>query len=159
VGGLARRRKTVHVIRRIQIGVAALAVGMTLTAAAEAGANTPERRALEIRSQAMNDKYNLDALNALQIRSDALNRRYQLGVYAKPAQAGNEAALRALGMRGRAMNVHYRLGSYAIVRQPSKGFDWADATIGGAVVFGLVLIGGAVAVGTRRFRGERLTPA
>lgn len=147
------------VARRIHIGVAALVVGMTLTAVAQAGANGPQLRALHVRGQAMNDKYNLDALNALQIRSDALNRRYRLGVYATSAQAGNEAALRALAVRGRALNMHYRLGSYAIVRPSSKRFDWTDATVGGAVVFGLVLIGGAVAVGTRRFRGERLTPA
>jgi hypothetical protein len=132
---------------------------MTLTAAAQAGANTPAQRALEIRSQAMNDKYNLDALNALQIRSDALNRRYQLGVHTNSTPVGNEAALRALAMRGKAMNVHYRLGSYAVVRQSSNGFDWTDATVGGAVVFGFVLIGGGVAVGARRFRGQRLTPA
>jgi hypothetical protein len=150
----------VNVIRRIQIGLTALVVGMTLTAAAQAGANAPEQRALEIRGQAMNHKYGLDVLNALQIRGDALNRRYHLGVYAKSAQTGNAAALNAIAMRGRAMNEHYQLGSYAIVRQSSNSFDWVDATVGGAVVFGLVLIGGGVAVGARRFRGgERLTPA
>ena len=53
----------------------------------------------------------------------------------------------------------YRLGSYAVVRQSSNSFDWTDATVGGAVVFGFVLIGGGVAVGARRLRGERLTPA
>jgi hypothetical protein len=145
----------VDVSRRIQIGVAALVAGMTLTA----GAKAPELRALEIRGQAMNDKYNIDALNALQIRGDALNRRYHLGVYAKSAQTGNAAALRALKLRGRTMNEQYHLGSYAVVRQSSNSFDWVDATVGGAVVFGLVLIGGGVAVGARRFRGERLTPA
>ena len=147
------------VSRRIQIGVAALVAGITLAAAAQAGAKAPELQALEIRGQAMNDKYNVDALNALQIRGDALNRRYHLGVYAKSAQTGNAAALRALAMRGRTMNEQYHLGSYAVVRQSSNSFDWVDATVGGAVVFGLVLIGGGVAVGARRFRGERLTPA
>ncbi len=148
------------VIRRIQIGLAALVVGTTLTVAAQAGANAPEQRALEIRGQAMNVKYNLDVLNALRIRGDALNRRYHLGVYAKSAGTGNAAALRAVAMRGQAMNERYQLGSYAIVRQSSNSFDWVDATVGGAVVFGLVLIGGGVAVGARRFRGgERLTPA
>jgi hypothetical protein len=148
----------VNVTRRIQIGVAALVVGMTLTAAAQAGSSTPQR-ALEVRGQAMNDKYNLDAMNALLIRSDALNRRYQLGAYANSTPTDNTAARRALALRGEAMNAHYQLGSYAVVRQSSSSFDWADAGIGGAVVFGLVLIGGAVAVGARRLRGERLTPA
>ena len=148
------------VTRRIQIGVAALVAGLTLTAAAQGGPNAAELRALQIRGQAMNAKYNLDALNALRIRGDALNRRYHLGVYAKSAQTGNAAALRALAMRGRAMNERYHLGSYAIVRQSSNGFDWADATIGALAVFGLVLIGGGVvAFRGRRFRGERLTPA
>lgn len=149
-----------NVIRRTQIGLAALVVGMTLTAAAQAGANAPEQRALEIRGQAMNAKYNLDVLNALRVRGDALNRRYHLGVYAKSAQTGDAAALSAIAMRGQAMNQRYQLGSYAIVRQSSNSFDWFDATVGGAVVFGVVLIGGGIAVGARRFRGgERLTPA
>ena len=147
------------VSRRIQIGVAALVVGMTLTAAAQAGGNAPALRALQIRSQALNDKYNLDAANALLIRHDALNRLYHLGAYATSAQASNAAALHALALRGQAMNVHYRLGSYAVVQQSSNSFDWTDAAVGGAVVFGVFLIGGGVAVGARRFRGERLTPA
>jgi hypothetical protein len=149
----------VDVIRRIQIGVAALVAGTTLTAAAHGGLKAPELRALEVRGQAMNAKYNVDALNALQTRGDALNRRYHLGVYAKSAQTGNAAALRALAIRGQTMNERYHLGSYAVVRPSSNGFDWVDATVGGAVVFGLVLIGGGVAVGAWRFRGERLTPA
>jgi hypothetical protein len=149
----------VDVSRRTQIGVAALIVGMTLAVGASAGSNGPEQRALEIRGQAMNDKYNLDALNALRIRSEALNRRYHLGAYATSAPAENSAALGALAARSRAMDARYQLGSYAIVRQSSNGFDWGDATVGGAVVFGLVLIGGGVAVGTRRLRGDSLTPA
>ena len=149
-----------NVIRSIQIFAAALVVGMTLTAVAQAGSNAPALRALAIRSQAMNDKYNLDALNALRIRSEALNRRYHLGAYATSGSTtGNAAALKALQIRSQAMNQRYHLGSYAVVRQQSTGFDWADATVGGAAVFGLVLIGGGVAVGSRRFRGERLTPA
>ena len=147
------------VSRRIQIGVAALVVGMTLTAAAQAGGNAPALRALQIRSQAMNDKYNLDAQNAVLARHNAFNRLGQVGADASSAQASSEAARRALVLRGEAMNKQYRLGSYAVVRQSSNSFDWTDATVGGAVVFGFVLIGGAVAVGARRFRGERLTPA
>ena len=117
-----------NLIRSIQVIAAALAVGLTLTAVAQAGSNGAVQRAETIRSQAMNDRYNLDALNALRIRSDALNRRYHLG-------------------------------SYAVVRQSSSGFDWVDASVGGAAVFGLFVIGGGVAVGMRRSRSERLTPA
>jgi hypothetical protein len=149
----------VNVIRRTQIGLSAALAALTLTAVAQANGNAPDQRALGIRGQAMNDRYNLDALNALQIRSDALNQRYHLGIYAISSPGGNAAALSALAIRGRATNQHYQLGSYAIVRQSSRGFDWADATVGGAVVFGLILIGGGVAVGTRRIRKDRLTPA
>ena len=149
-----------NVIRRIQIGTAVLAVGMILTGIAQAGSNAPALRALEIRSQALNAKYNVDALNALRVRSDALNRKYHLGAYATPAPAaGIAAATRALELRGQAMNQRYHLGSYVVVRQSSSGFDWVDASVGGAAVFGLFLIGGGVAVGARRFRSERLTPA
>lgn len=148
-----------NVTRRTQIILAAVLAALTLTAAAQANGNAPDQRALGIRGQAINDKYRLDALNALQIRSDALNQRYHLGIHAISSRGGNAAALGALAIRGRAMNQHYQLGSYAIVRQSSKGFDWADATVGGAVVFGLILIGGGVALGTRRIRRDRLTPA
>ena len=149
-----------NVIRRIQIGTAALAIGMTLTGIAQAGSNAPALRALEIRGQAMNARYNLDALNALRIRGDALNRKYHLGAYAASSSAaGNAAATRALEIRDQAMNQRYHLGSYAVVRQSSSGFDWVDAGVGGVAVFGLFLIGGGVAVGVRRFRNERLTPA
>jgi hypothetical protein len=146
----------VNAIRKIQIGAVALAIGLMLTTAAQAGSNAPALRALAIRGQALNAKYNLDALNALRIRGDALNRRYHLGAY---ATTDNAAATRALRIEGQAMNQRYHLGSYAVVRQSSTGFDWADAVVGGAVVFGLFLVGGGVAVGARRLRGERLTPA
>jgi hypothetical protein len=149
----------VNVTRRLQMGVAALVAGMTLTTAAQANGNAPDPHALGIRSQAMNEKYNLDALNALQIRSDALNQRYQLGVNVISPPTRNTAALGALAIRGRAMNQRYQLGSYAIIRQSSKGFSWADATVGGAAVFGLILIGGGAAVAARRLRGKGLTPA
>jgi hypothetical protein len=157
-GGSGTRRNTVKVFRSIQIGTAVLAVGMTLTAVAQAGSNGAVQRAEAIRSRALNDKYNVDALNALRIRSDALNRRYHLGKYATSSSTDNAAARQAEAIRAQAMNQRYHLGSYAVVRQ-SSGFDWVDASVGGAAVFGLFLIGGGVAVGMRRFRGERLTPA
>jgi hypothetical protein len=148
----------VNVIWRIQIGVAALLAGMTLAVAAQAGSKTPAQRALELRGQAMNDKYSLDARDALRIRSDALNRRYHLGVYATSTSTSNAAALRALEIRARAMNARFQTGSYAVVRQSSDGFDWLDRTVAAAGALGLVLIAGGVAVGARRLRGGRLTP-
>ena len=149
-----------NVTRKMQIGVAALVLGLTPTAVAQAGSITPVQRAEQIRSQAMNDRYNLDALNALLLRGEALNKRYHLGAYAtKSSTVDNAAAQRAEQIRSQALNERYHVGSYAIVRQPSSGFDWADAGVGGAVVLGLFLIGGGVAVGTRRLRADRLTAA
>ena len=112
--------------RRIQIGVAALVVGMTLTAAAQAGGNAPALRALQIRSQAMNDKYNLDAQNAVLARHNALNRSEsgrrvrELGVgaqqrsgapRARAAGPGDERALPTRKLRSRsAVLEQLRLG-------------------------------------------------
>jgi hypothetical protein len=47
-----------------------------------------------------------------------------------------------MAVRGQAMDKRFHLGSYAIVQPPSTGFDWTDATVGGAAVFGLFLVGG-----------------
>jgi hypothetical protein len=130
----------VNVTRNMQIGLAALVLGLTPAAVAQAGSTTPAQRAEAVRSQAM-------------------NQRYHLGAYApKASTGGNTAALRALEIRSQALNERYHLGKYAIVRQ-SNGFDWADAGVGGAAVLGLLLIGGGVALGVRRVRSERLTTA
>ena len=104
--------------RRIQIGVAALVVGMTLTGgrsggrerAGAAGAPDPqpgdERQVQPRRAE----------------RGAGSPRRAQpaesVGASRELGAATNKAAaLHALALRGQAMNAHYQLGSYAVVRQ------------------------------------------
>ena len=121
--------------------LAALAIGAVLTGATAttASAGVPEGmtkaayRAEQIRSEAMNNRYDLavtrlspDALNALAVRSEGLN------TYGRSLQAATP------------------------VTSPSAptSFAWDDFGIGIAAAFGLVLLMGGLAVavrtGTRR---------
>jgi hypothetical protein len=82
---------------------------------------------------------------AIELRSEALNQKYHLGAYRK-VNADSAQAERALMVRGDALNRKYHLGRYKLVHatRASSGFDWADAGIGSAATLGLVL----AAVGT-----------
>jgi hypothetical protein len=96
--------------------------------------------------------------NAIQLRSEALNQKYHLGAY---STAGDSAqAERAIMLRSQALDRKYHLGRYALAStsRQSNDFDWGDAGIGSAATLGLVLTGIAVAVGTRRVRGVRHRP-
>ena len=141
------------VARTNRLVTAALALVAMLVAVGSAGAAISKaqiaqaNRALELRSQAMDQRYHADALNALQLRSQALDRRYA----ATPAGTA-AAAKRALELRGEAMNRRYHLGSYALIVRPSNGFDWADAGVGSAAMLGLVLVVSGLALGARRYR-------
>ena len=140
-----------NVTRRNRLGTAALTLGAMLVAVGSAGGTVSKtevaqaNRALEIRSQAMNHRYNTAALNALQIRSQALDRRYHLGA-STPMQAVDTgaAAQRALAIRSDALNRYYHLGSYVMgrFRPASRSSDWADAGVGGAATLGLLLVAG-----------------
>ena len=148
-----------NVTPRNRLGTAALTLGTMLVAVGPAAATVSKtevaqaNRALEIRSQAMNHRYNTAALNALQIRSQALDRRYHLGA-STPTQTVDTgaAAQRALAIRSDALNRYYHLGSYAVIVRPAGGFDWADAGVGGAATLGLVLVAAGLTVGARRHR-------
>ncbi|HJR95206.1 MAG TPA: hypothetical protein VJ807_07185 [Gaiellaceae bacterium] len=90
-------------------------------------------KALEARSEALNERYGLGAyapvargsettsepswMRALRLRSEALNRIYGLGVWEfkkSPAPLGDEPAwLLALRIRSEALNQQYKLGVYA----------------------------------------------
>jgi len=146
------------VTRKNLFGTAALALGAMFAVvgpAAATGSNTQAaraNRALEIRSQAMDQRYNTAALNALQLRSEALDRKYGLGGAAPAPAVDTAAATRALQIRSDAMNRYYHLGSYAVVVRSTDGFDWTDAGVGGAATLGLVIVAGALALGTRRYR-------
>ena len=104
-----------------------------LGAAVSGGGGDEEwRKALEARSEALNEQYGLGAyapvttgsvatselswMRALRLRSEALNRQYGLGVWefkTSPAPLGDEPAwLRALRIRSEALNQQYKLGEY-----------------------------------------------
>jgi hypothetical protein len=156
---LEHKEATMNGTRRTRLGTAALTLGAMFVFVYSAGATISKtevaqaNRALEIRSEAMNQRYHTAALNALQVRSEALDRRYHLGG-STPTQAVDTgaAAQRALMIRSDALNRHYHLGSYAVVVRPSNGFDWTDAGVGGAATLGLVLVATGLAVGTWRYR-------
>jgi hypothetical protein len=144
-----------------RIGTAALTLGAMLVAAGPAAATVAKteaaqaNRALVIRSQAMDQRYDTAALNALEIRSQALDRRYGLGGQATtPSGDPAAAAQHALQIRSDALNRYYHLGTYAVVVRPANGFDWADAGVGGAATLGLVLVAGGLVLGARRHRHE-----
>jgi len=152
-GGSGDKEATMKVTRKNRIGTAALTLGAMLVAVGPAAATVSKtevaqaNRALEIRSQAMDQRYNTAALNALQVRSEVLDRTYGLG-----QGSSTTAANRALQIRSDALNRYYHLGSYAVVVRPANGFDWADAGVGGAATLGLVLMAGGLALGARRYR-------
>jgi hypothetical protein len=100
--------------------------------------------------------------NALQIRSQALDQKYHLGAYRSTSVGGDSAqAERALMIRSDALNRKYHLGRYAIVRptRQASGFDWGDAGIGSAATLGLVLAAIGATVGARRYRVQRSATA
>ena len=117
------------------IFVASAIVAMIGAGAALSGGDNDQqwRKALEARSEALNEQYGLGVhapasagsaevtsepawTRALRLRSEALNRQYGLGewqVRMSPAPQGDEPAwLRALRLRSEALNQQYRLGEY-----------------------------------------------
>ena len=101
-------------------------------AAVSGGGDEEWRRALEARSDALNEQYGLGAnapvtarsvansgppwMRALRLRSEALNRQHGLGVWefkTSSAPLGDEPAwLRALRTRSEALNKQYKLGEF-----------------------------------------------
>lgn len=114
--------------------VASAIVAMVGTGAAvSGGGDTQWKKALEARSEALNEQYGLGAyapvaaasavatsepawVRALRLRSEALNRQYGLGEWEfrmSPAPQGDEPAwLRALRLRSEALNQQYSLGEH-----------------------------------------------
>lgn len=90
---------------------------------------------------------------ALAVRSNALDRQYSLGRFAVPGSAGTAtppAWMRALESRGQAMNAKYHLGADRVtVSSVNGGFDWRDAGIGAAFSAAVLLLLGAIAYASR----------
>ncbi|HYI75456.1 MAG TPA: hypothetical protein VEW90_09305 [Gaiellaceae bacterium] len=111
--------------------VASAVVALIGSGAAVSGSGDEQwKRALEARSEALNEQYGLGAHapvvaatsepaweRALRLRSEALNRQYGLGAWefrATPAPPADEPAwLRALRLRSEALNRQNRLGEYS----------------------------------------------
>jgi hypothetical protein len=114
--------------------VASAIVALIGSGAAVSGGGSDEkcRKALEARSEALNEQYGLGTyapftggsvatsepswMRALRLRSEALNRHYGLGVWefkTSPAPLGDEPAwLRAQRIRSEALNHQNKLGEY-----------------------------------------------
>jgi hypothetical protein len=99
---------------------------------------------------------------ALAVRSNALDRQYSLGRFAVPASAGTStppAWMRALESRGQAMNAKYHLGAARVaVSSVNGGFDWRDAGIGAVFSAAVLLLLGSIAYASRgRIRIARMS--
>jgi hypothetical protein len=112
------------------------------------------------------------AYRALIIRSEALDQKYGVGAVnsAKPVNM-SEGAYRTLAIRSKALDQKYGVGAVqsskplvsekigGLQLQPSStqaevvagnGFDWSDAGIGAAFVFGTMLLGAGLLLTVRR---------
>jgi hypothetical protein len=122
-------------VRRVTTLVAGILVATVVVVATAEAAATPQWK------------------RALALRSNALDRQYSLGRFAVPASAGTTtppAWLRALESRGQAMNAKYHLGADRVaVSSVNGGFDWGDAGIGAAFSAGVLLLLGSIAYASR----------
>jgi hypothetical protein len=92
---------------------------------------------------------------ALLLRSEALNQKYGLGAQRALPQGMSTAGTRALLLRSEALNQKYGLGKQraaAVTSQPTSstgGFAWGAFGIGAAMMFGLALLAGGFVVRRR----------
>jgi hypothetical protein len=95
---------------------------------------------------------------ALILRSEALNQRYGLGRQGAVPTGMTAAEYRALMRRSAALNRRYgpSAGSAPQIASQStasaQGFAWGTFGIGAAAMLGLVLLAGALLVGSRSAR-------
>jgi hypothetical protein len=158
VNSVMKSRSTTATLLVAFVLAGALAANALASGSTPQGMSPQAFQALHARSVALDKAYGLGAgtgtpLQALKVRSEALNRAYGLGTVTPSDVAG---ALNALQVRSTALDARYHLGPYAVVR-PTTGFNWGDAGIGAAGMFGMVLIGAGLIAGTRRYRTVRET--
>ena len=130
-GRAGRRRR--HEMKAHRFGITVVAVASVATAigagAAVTGNTPPWLKALNERSEALNQQYGLgdhaerrqlgspgpDWLKALEARSEAMNRYYGLGQYARQGARSSSTPdwLFALNARSDALNRKYGLGEYS----------------------------------------------
>ena len=122
-------------IGRIAAVLATVSALTALAGVAQAGTSRP---------QSMSEA----EYRALELRSEALNQKYGLGPQRAVPQGGTAAEYRALMLRSEALNQKYGLGNQkaaAVASQPTnstRGFAWGAFGIGAVVMFGLALLAG-----------------
>jgi hypothetical protein len=138
-------RSTSQSIAAVVVAIAALTA---LTGVAQAATSKP--------AQMSKAEY-----RALMLRSEALNEKYQLGDWKGAPTGMTAAAYRALVLRSEAMNKHYGLGKWSASAataartqtSSSEGFAWDAFGIGAVAMLGLVLLTAGAIAGTRYTRG------
>jgi hypothetical protein len=86
---------------------------------------------------------------ALLVRSDALNRKYQLGKYSSIPAGMTAAEYRALRLHSEGLNRLYGAGTPARPVMVDTGFEWSAFVIGAGAMAGLVLLTGGIVDGGR----------
>jgi hypothetical protein len=95
---------------------------------------------------------------ALMLRSEALNQKYNLGTSKGTQQGMTAAEYRALVVRSEALNKQYGLGKWSTAtaaRTPTgstHGFAWGAFGIGAVAMLGIVLLATGVVAGSRYTR-------
>jgi hypothetical protein len=86
---------------------------------------------------------------ALLIRSDALNGKYQLGKHSSVPAGMTAAEYRALRLHSEGLNRLYGAGTPARPVVVATGFEWSAFGIGAGAMAGLVLLTGGIVAGGR----------
>jgi hypothetical protein len=86
---------------------------------------------------------------ALLIRSDALNGKYQLGKHSSVPAGMTAAEYRALRLHSEGLNRLYGAGAPARPVVVATGFEWSAFGIGAGAMAGLVLLTGGILAGGR----------
>lgn len=162
-----------HRIAAVLAAIAALAAVTGVAQAATskpAGMSKAEYRALMLRSEALNQQYQLGhwkgvpqgmtpaEYRALKIRGEALNQQYRLGEWKGVPQGMTPPEYRALKIRGEALNKSYGLGKWSTATaartsaSSTHGFAWGAFGIGAVAMLGLVLLTSGVVLGSRHSR-------
>ena len=177
-----RHRRRRNVLTALILGFAAAAI-IASSAQTSVSNYTPEAlRALSLRAEAMNDQYqSMGYERALENRSAGMNKLYQTQALRPDDRSGIRGAeptvvtpdlaeiqrhvrAGAIGSQATVSSPDDRAGLHGpgIVRSPEfvtakgGGFDWADASIGGAAALGFVLLAaGAITFAVRGRRTVR----
>lgn len=145
-----------RILRGLVVSLALFAVIPVMNAAAK-----PVSAAAKVQSQ---EQSNGSYIRALMLRSEGLNKKYNLGQF---AFGPTKQELAAMNARGVGMNKMYNLGQYAVTPEVTSGlgspqgtpvassgstFEWGSTGIGVGIV--ALLIAGSAAALTVRIRHQ-----